>query len=272
MWSLRGAQRNWIRLRELARFAGQAEECRTERLRLGYPRDSWYAENAAAILRVADEAAARLERDFGRSLPASTTCYVTGEESAERIQGATGAAYPGLTIIGFPPRCLSVFGGTVAHELAHLLAWELGAYSPPFKGEGFACYAAERIGACRRPCGIPVHFHLAWLLSVGVRPTLEFLWTRRDYTPELYDLAWSFAAYVAKRFGQERYLAFYADRSPSLRERVGTTLDLSLPCLERDWHDHARARVPAALLHRSRLRRYPGVLCGRAAWLRGWGA
>jgi hypothetical protein len=259
------------RVREVGRLVHAAEECHSDRLALCYPRDSWYAENAAALLRVADEAAARLEREFGLALPAGTRCYVTSPEQAEAVTGYTGVAFARHTIIGFPARHLSEFGSTVAHELAHLLSRRLGDSWPPFKGEGFACYAASRVGACRRPCGVPVHCHLAWLLSVGVKPTLEQVWTRRDYTPELYDLAWSFAGFLAERFGEERYLAFYGERSPWLRERVAATLDLSVSRLEHAWHSHARAAVPADLLEPRRLRRSAGFLCGRAAWLHGWG-
>jgi hypothetical protein len=63
------------------------------------------------------------------------------------IQGTTGAAYRRSVIVGFPERHLSELAGVGAHELAHILASGLGRYSPPFKGEGFACYAAGLIQA-----------------------------------------------------------------------------------------------------------------------------
>ena len=44
-----------------------------------------------------------------------------------------------------------------------------------------ACYAAEVIDADTRPFGLRLQYHLVWMLSVGLRPTLHELWARRDY-------------------------------------------------------------------------------------------
>jgi hypothetical protein len=102
---------------------------------------------------------------------------------------------------------------------------------------------------------------------VGVKAHLEDLWERRDYTLELYDLAWSFASFLAERFGQERYFHFYGSTARSLREQVETTLDLPLAKLEKQWHEAARGRVPGDPARISRMQRYAGSVCSRAAWL-----
>lgn len=140
-------------------------------------------------------------------------------------------------------------------------------YELPFENEGFACWAAWLSGADRIPMGIPLQYHLGWLLSVGVKPRLADLWHRADYTPELYDLAWSFAAYFAGRFGQERYLAFYGSRRHCLHDRLMDTVGLTPDALERDWHDHARRVLGPHPERVARMRRWPGYVCSRAAWL-----
>jgi hypothetical protein len=175
-----------------------------------------------------------------------------------------------MVVIGFPPHHIPAFALTAAHELAHVLAFRLGSYGPFFKGEGFACYAAWLIGADRMPCGLPLHFHPAWLLSVGVRPRLEELWQRRDSTPEMYDLAWSFAVFLAQRFGRERYFDFYRSEAERLPARVEATLGLPLPRLEKAWHDHAQGAVDLKARPIRALDRYVGHLCSQAAWRREW--
>jgi hypothetical protein len=220
------------------------------------------------MLRIADDLAARLESEFGLTLPRRTRCYATRPQVVEAITGTAGAAYRRTVMVGFEERHLSTFAMTAAHELAHVLAGRLGPYPPPFKGEGFACYAAWRIGACKRPCGLPVHYHLAWLLGVGVKPSLEELWERADYTAEMYDLAWSLAAFLADRFDRERYFDFYRSGALTLPERVESALGMPVEKLERDWFEFGRSRVKVPTEKISRMRRYPGYLCGRAAWLR----
>jgi hypothetical protein len=244
----------------------RSSSSRAGSIELHVPAGSWYEQNAGEMLRVADAVAERLEQEFGLSLP-RTDCYVVNAEAAEAIQGVPAAAYRRMTIIGFPERHLSEFAGVVAHELAHVLAGCLGPYAPMFKGEGFACYAAWRIEAQRMPCGLPLHYHLVWMQSVGLKPSPEELWHRRDYTPELYDLAWSFAAFVAERFGKERYLGFYRSGRACMRDRVDDTLGVSLAALQKEWYAHALSRVDVSPSQISRMRRYAGSVCSRAAWL-----
>jgi len=234
---------------------------------LRYPRLPWYVENAGAMLDTLYDAAARLEQSFGLAMPA-TTCYVVEPQTALAIQGAQGIAYQQSIVVGVPPRQLSVLGGVGAHELAHILSRQLGDYSPPFKGEGFACYAAWRVRADRMPMGIPLHFHLGWLLSVGVKPRLDALWERRDYTPELYDLAWSFAAFLIGRFGTERYFDFYRSSRLCLRDRLEDSFGMTPAVVERAWHERARRAVGDNPDRIARIRRYAGHDCSRAAWLR----
>jgi hypothetical protein len=253
-------------VKNLVRMISDSEFTRQGCIALGYPRKPWYTENAPLMLHLLGDAAQRLEKALGVLMP-TTSCYVVEPETALAIQGVTGAAYQTMIIVGIPPGHLSVLGGVGAHELAHILSRQLGDSSPPFKGEGFACYGAWKIQAQTMPTGVPLHFHLGWLLSVGVRPTLEELWERRDYTPELYDLAWSFAAFVAERFGQERYFDFYRSVRLCLRDRLEESLGVTTSELERDWHDHARRHVgPQAGRVRPR-RRWDGCVCSRAAWL-----
>jgi hypothetical protein len=218
------------------------------------------------MLAILGETASRLEREFGVPMP-PTACYTIDPETAIEIQGATGLAYRTMTIIGFPERHLSEFAGVAAHELTHLLAHRLGKYQAPFKGEGIACYGAWRVRAQERPCGLPVHHHLAWMLSVGIKPSLAEVWHRWDYTAEMYDLAWSFAAFLVHRFGKDRYLDFYRSDRMSFRDQVDETLGTTFASLEKEWYDHARSCVSVELLQSSRMRRHAGAICSRAAWL-----
>src|SRR5262249_24095620 len=133
--------------------------------------------------------------------------------------------------------------------------------------EGFACYSAAIVGADSGPMGLPLHYHLVWLLSVGVKSSLVDLWQRGDHSPELYDVAWSFADFVARQFGQDRYFSFYRSKRKDLAGRVAATLDVTLPRLEREWHDYARSRVKLDPSRIGRFDREAGVLCSRAAWL-----
>jgi hypothetical protein len=243
--------------------------CRSETIELWYPKIAWYQENADAMLGILDETAVDLERKLGLALPRATRCFVVGPERAtDLLGGAMGIACEDLAFVAPPERHLSDLGRVAAHELAHVLAHGLGGHPPPFLAEGFACYGAWLIEADKMPMGIPLHYHLVWLLSVGVKPRLEELWRRKEYSPELYDLAWSFAVFVAKRFGRERYFDFYRSNAGSLRDRVEATLGISLARLESDWHEDARRRVRVEPSQISRLHREAGVLCSRAAWLR----
>jgi hypothetical protein len=256
----------WHRLREVIKMAVRSTSCESGPITLHYPPLSWYAENANEMLGILAQTAGKLEKALGLSLP-KTDCYVVQPETVEIIEGAAGAAYRDLIIVGVPERELSTLAGVGAHELAHILSYRVGRYEPPFKGEGFACYAASLIHAQTMPMDIPLHHHLAWLLAVGVKPRLEELWQRQDYTPELYDLAWSFAASLAGQFGQERYYRFYGSRTAELSRRVEDELGISLAHLESDWWETARRSVTGDPRRISRAHRYDGCICSRAAWL-----
>lgn len=234
---------------------------------LHYPREAWYEENAAEMLRLLHETRARLAEGLGIQPPSEVTCLVTDPEWAGEVFGVAGLAVEDFILVACAPRCLSEFAGTAAHELAHLLSRSLGPSEAPFKCEGFACYAAEIIDAAVKPCGLPLHNHLVWMLSVGLRPTLPEMWRRTDHTPELYDLAWSFATFVVETYGLDRYSELYGAVDQPLEARIRESLGLSPAKLERAWFEAARAGVdmpPAAL---SRMRRGAGSACSRAAWL-----
>jgi len=236
---------------------------------LYHPREAWYEENAAEMLRLLHETQALLTEGLGIQPPDEVTCLVTDPEWAGDVFGVAGLALEDFILVACPPRCLSEFAGTAAHELAHLLARSLGPSETPFKCEGFACYAAEVIDADVRPFGIPLHHHLVWMLSVGLRPTLAELWRRSDHTPELYDLAWSFATFVVETYGLARYSQLYGATDQPLDARIRESLGLSPAKLEHAWFGAASASVnksPAAL---SRMRRGAGSACSRAAWLAG---
>jgi hypothetical protein len=236
------------RLRRIVGVVHDGGACERGCVLLRYPRVPWYVENGEAMLDILCDAAARLEQAFGLAMPA-TTCYVVEPETAWALQGAQGIAYGQSIVVGVPQRQLSVLGGVGAHELAHVLSGQLGDYSPPFKGEGFACYAAWRVRADRMPMGLPLHFHLGWLLSVGVKPALDTLWERHDYSPELYDLAWSFAAFLIARFGMERYFDFYRSGRLCLRDRLEDSFGMTPAALERAWHERARCALGSMVNH-----------------------
>jgi hypothetical protein len=219
------------------------------------------------MLAILDTTAARLEAATGLPLPAETMCIVTDEETAEAVQGAAGVAYHTVTIIGFQERCLSTFAQIAAHELAHLSSRALRDERVPFKNEGFACFWAAEIGAMRYATGLPVHYHPAWMLAVGIELSLRETWRRRDYSPELYDLAWSFAEFVATRYGTQRYHDFYACDAPDLDDRIGATLGSRCAALEREWKEYLRSAVEVDPRTIARMRRPAGAMCSRAAWL-----
>lgn len=255
------------RLRAIADMLLHSASRRSGSLVIHYPPTPWYVENADALLAVLVTTARQLEAALGLTLP-PVHCYVVQPEIIETIEGVAGVAYRDLVICGVPARHLSELAGIAAHELAHVLSHHLGAYDTPFKGEGFACYAAALIGADYMPMGMPVHFHPAWLRSVGVRLSLSDLWVRRDATPELYDLAWSFATFLAERFGRERYYAFYRSGERELTGRIRSSLGLSLDQLEREWLRVAGNQATLAPSQIARRHRCDGVVCSRADWLR----
>jgi hypothetical protein len=241
MPAYQGRLSRWGQWREWLRIIARSD-CRHEgSILLWYPRGGWYEEHAEAMLRLLVETTARLERALGLVLP-PTDCYVVEPPTALAIQGTTGVADRRSILIGFPERHMSELAGTAAHELAHVLSYRLGKPEPRFLAEGFACYAAERIGAAVLPLGVPLHYHTAWLLSTGVKLRLADLWLRRDYTPELYDLAWSFAAFLVRRFGRAGYFAFYASREKDLGRRAEQMLGTPLAQIEREWHADSRSR------------------------------
>jgi len=96
---------------------------------------------------------------------------------------------------------------------------------------------------------------------VGVKPRLAELWGRRDYCPELYDLAWSFASFTVEQFGQERYFALYRAEGEPLEKRMEAVLGRTLAQVEREWFECARSRVGASVREISRTRRYDGSFC-----------
>jgi hypothetical protein len=255
----------WGQLREWLRIIVRDEQIREGSLTLLYPPGTWYAEHAGEMLRLLVDTTGQLERSLGLTLP-TTDCFVSDPETAMRIQGTTGMAYGHSTLIGFPERCMSEFAATAAHELAHILSYRLGRPEPRFLAEGFASYAAERIGVDVMPLGVPPHYHTAWLLSAGVTLRLTDLWARRDYTPELYDLAWSFADFLVERFGQERYFQFYAAREPEIGQRIEQTLGMDAEQVMREWHEFSRRQH--RIIRGKQRQRYPGSICSRAAWLR----
>lgn len=258
------------RLRRGLRTGGKilaSDRCQSSGTALLYPREPWYAENAPEMLRLLRETREQLEEGLGIASPNDITCLVTDPEWALDTLGVAGLALENVIVVACRRRCLSEFAATAAHELAHILSRSVGAYENPFKSEGFACYAAEVIDAETRPCGLPLHYHLVWMLSVGLRPSLPELWGRTDYTPELYDLAWSFATFVVETFGLERYYKLYGALGKPVEERIQECLGTSLMKLERDWYAAARGGVDADGTAISRMSRYVGSICSRAAWL-----
>lgn len=250
------------------RLLPRTRSCGSGSVELIYPEDSWYEENAARLLRILEKTAGKLERALGLELP-HTSCYVVEPETARALQGTLGGAYRSMIVVGVPPGQFSMLARIGAHELAHILARRVDEPELQFENEGFACWAAWLIGADPMPMGIPLHYQLGWLLSVGVTPRLEDLWHRADYTPELYDLAWSFATYLAGHYGQERYLAFYGCKRHCLHDRLMDTFGLTPRAVEREWHDHARRVLGPEPERVARMRRWPGYVCRRVAWLQG---
>lgn len=241
--------------------------CESGGFGLLYPREPWYAESAPEMLRLLRETKGRLEEGLEISFPGDVACLVTDPAWALERLGVAGMALEDLVIVACRTGCLSEFASTAAHELAHVLSRSVAPYETPFVGEGFACYAAEVIDADSRPCGLPLHYHLVWMLSVGLRPSLPELWRRTDYTAELYDLGWSFATFVVETFGLDRYYTLYRLADQPLEARIRESLGTSAMKLERDWHASASSSVDVAPAAISRMGRPEGSACSRAAWL-----
>jgi hypothetical protein len=257
------------RLCEFSKMASRTSEISGEEIRVLYEDSGWYAENAQEMLRIATDAAKRLSHFFEIHWPSRTDCFVTDPETAVRIQRVTGAAYRSMVIIGIDEGHLSDFARIVPHELAHILSHEIGPYEGKLKGEGFACYANWVLDPKAIPCGLPLHYHLVWMLANGLDVSLEGLWERKDYTLEIYDLAWSFAAFCTEWYGVDGYRRLYSSHDASLRERVRGSLGVRIETLEKDWHELARGRVPASPRQIARMDRFAGALCSRAAWVEG---
>lgn len=245
----------------------QSSSCRSGEFILFYPGAPWYEENAPEMLRLLGETKTLLEEGLRLRRDREILCLVAKPEWTSEVLGVAGLALRDTVVVACPARCLSQFAAVAAHELAHLLAWSLGASETPFKAEGFACYSAEIIDAATRPFGVPLHHHLVWMLSVGLRPTLPELWHRQDYSPELYDLAWSFTTFVVETFGLERYARFYGAVGAPLDARVRESLGLSVTALEQCWYATARESVDVPASAIARQHRHLGMACSRAAWL-----
>lgn len=221
------------------------------------------------MLSIVHEVGEKLEQGSGLPLPDPTICYIATPEQAEVInRGALGATYRNMVIIGLTERQLSQLALVATHELAHVLSYRLGDYETPFKGEGFACYMAASTGIDPMPCGLPVHYYPKWLLSTGVELPLVRLWQRWDYSPELYDLAWSFASFFADRFSRERYFAFYSARAKDLNERLIKIFGVPTLALQEQWSDYVWERVGTDPSQIREMHRYVGMVCSRALWLK----
>jgi len=234
-----------------------------------HPHQGWYAENAPEMIRLLQKMTGQLEEGLGLSGPPEIACLVTDPDWAAERLGVAGLALKSLILVSCRERCISEFARTAGHELAHVLARSVGKYETPFKSEGFACYAAEVIDADTQPCGMPLHFHLVWMLSVGLRPTLTELWRRQDYSAELYDLGWSFTTFLVERYGLERYYDLYRAADEPLASRLSKASGLSSGQLEREWYAAASASVTVAPTAISRMGRGVGAGRSRAKWLAG---
>ncbi len=250
-------------------MAGSAKSIETPEIELEFPPNSWHAANSAIMLDIATESAHKLSRAFSLPWREQTTCYVTDPHTAMDIQGVTGAAYNHMVIIGVDEGHLSDYARTVVHELAHILSQQVGKYECKFKGEGFACFANWLLDPNAITGGLPLHYHLVWMRSVGIDCSLEYLWHRKDYTCEIYDLAWSFAAFCVERYGLDRYMKLYASEGSDLQSRIKSSLREDIRLVEREWHSLAEGRIEVPVSEIPRMDRHAGFICSRAAWVRG---
>lgn len=192
---------------------------------------------------------------------------ICGQEGYLAERGLLGKAFPETAFVQLDPARFSHFAGTFAHELAHVLSQQLGRNAPPVLREGIACYAAEVTDAAVRPMGMPLHFHLVWMLGVGLRPTLQELWERRDYAPEMYDLGWSLTTFLIETHSQECFYDFYRSDAESLAARTSELYGKPRAKVEREWYEYARAAVTIDYRKISRMDRSDGWTCSQAAWV-----
>jgi hypothetical protein len=251
------------RLGLIFRTIRRSDDISNDAIRLAFDPSPWYRENSDEMLRVSTATAARLSKYFDIPWRSQADCYVTDRETSIEIQGTHGAAYRNSVLIGVNPGFLSDFVKTVAHELAHLLSHSIGDYECKFKGEGFACFATWMMYPAATACGIPLHYHTFWMLESGMDLSLEGLWQRRDYTPEIYDLGWSFSAFCVEKYGLDRYKRLYSSEGWSLDRRFTSSLGDRVKTVERAWHAHVRSRVPATAREISRMNRWVGHECSR---------
>lgn len=72
----------------------------------------------------------------------------------------------------------------------------------------------------------------------------------------------------ARRLPPDRYFALCSTRPElDLLATFQRVLGSPLYNVEREWYEHARARVDVPPKQISRMHRYEGTLCSRAAWL-----
>lgn len=261
--------KEWRRAKEVIKMVWQSKGFEQGKLIFRYPDLPWYEVHSKAMAGILLSIATKLEQDSGLSLPNPTLCYVTTPEQAEIInRGAIGRAFPFAIVVGLPQDQLSALANVSAHEFAHVLSMQLGNYETPFKGEGFACFLAAMSGIDIMPMGLPVHYYPKWLISRGVTLRLGALWQRSDYSPGLYDLAWSFATFLATQYGKERYFAFYADKSKDLNKRLVKFFGVTALTLQEKWSEFVWESVDATPEQIREMHREIGWICSRAMWLR----
>ncbi len=258
----------WRRTKEAVKMVLSAKGVEQGKLHLLYPPIPWYEMHATEMLRLLHKVMEQLECATGLSFSEKIACFVTTPQQAEIInQGAAGRVYKNVVVVGVYERQISELIQIAAHEFAHSLSYRLGEYEVPFKGEGFACYAAAAAEIDLMPMGLPLHYYPKWLLASGVQLLLGRLWQRKDYSPELYDLAWSFAHFLCEQFGAERYYAFYAATGMDFSERCRKFFGHSALALQELWSEYVWEQVDKDPSEIREMSRYTGRVCGRAFWL-----
>ena len=232
-----------------------------------YPCDLVSQERLEEIQLLLQRTRAQLQEALSLEFPESVAAIVCGPRGYLAHRGRLGEAYRDMFFAELDPRRFSQFAGTVAHEMAHVQSRELGHPGAAVLQEGLACYAAELIDADAQPQGLPLHYHLVWMLGVGLRPSLADLWLRRDYTSEMYDVGWSLVTYLAETYGQRRFYQFYASDLETPDARAREFLGKGASAIEREWYEHARETVGIDHRQIGRLRREDGNACSRAGWL-----
>ena len=202
----------------------------TEHLVLRYPPDHPFADGMEAYGARLEEALDRVRKALRVRLGAPITVYLYRD-------GEQGRRFTGRDLDFAEAERRAVHQrpqSTLAHELTHVVARQLGAAGDPLLGEGLAVWLDGRPGADH-------HARAAALLADGAMPDIQSLLLMFRDLDAGYPAAGSFCGWLLYTYGLETFQQLYTRRD------LGTALPVvtgaSLDELEAAWHAFIRERA-----------------------------